>query len=157
MKMRNLSWAIAAALAIFAPSLHAQGQAADSQQANPAAPMQPLGLGGAYSKQPAAAARGVSMADDSQLYDPSQVTPDANTLAGAQLFGLGSLQHSRNIFDPSLKFTELGQTVTTTGGQTSFTPVSIVGGSLNFDRVSGANEFTALYNGGDTIGNNSLT
>ena len=157
MKMREKSLALAAALAICVP-ICAQSQSPDSQQANPSAPMQPLGSvsGGGYSKLPAPAARGVSLADESQVYDPSQVTPDANTLAGAQPFGLGSLQHPRNIFDPSFKFTELGQTVTSTGGQTGFTPVSILGGSLNFDRTSGNNEFTALYNGGDTLSSNSL-
>jgi len=157
MRTRDISWALAVALAICVPSIYAQAQSPDAQQTNRSSPMQPLGSapGGGYSKLPAAAARGVS-ADDSQLYDPSQVTPDANTLAGAQLFGLGSLQPSRNVFDPSLKFTELGQTVTSTGGQIGFTPVSVIGGSLNFDRTSGGNEFTALYNGGDTISHNSL-
>ena len=157
MKMRERGLALAAALAICIP-VCAQSQSADSQPANPSAPMQPLGpaFGGGGSKLPAPAARGVSLLDESQVYEPSQVTPDANTLAGAQVFGLGSLHHSRNIFDPSLKFTELGQTVTSTGGQTSFTPVSILGGSLNFDRAWSDSEFTALYNGGDTLSSNSL-
>ncbi len=156
MRTRNIRWALAVALAIFVPAISATAQSQDSQQTNPSAPMQPLGSGGGYSKQPAGAARGVSMAEDSQLYDPSQVTPDANTLAGAELFGLGSLHRARNVFDPSLKFTEVGQTVTSTGGKTDFTPVSILGGSLNFDHTSGGNEFTALYNGGDAISHNAL-
>jgi hypothetical protein len=156
MKMRDVSWALAVALAICVP-VCAQNQSSDSQQAAPSGPIQPLGsVFGGHSKLPAPAARGVSLADESQVSDPSQVTPDANTLAGAQPFGLGSLQHSRNIFDPSLKFTELGQTVTSSGGQTGFTPVSILGASLNLDRTWGENEFTALYNGGDTLSSNSL-
>lgn len=133
MRMRETSWALVLALATFVPSSYAQGQ-----------------------KQPAAAARGVSLADDPQPYDPSQVTPDANTLAGAELFGLGSLQHARNVFDPSLKFTELGQSVYSAGGQTGLTPVSILGGSLDFSRTWGENEFTALYTGDDNLSHNSL-
>src|SRR5665213_3405397 len=63
------------------------------------APLQPLDTttGGpsqpAPNRPPIGAARGVDAPFASQTYDPSQVTPDPNTLAGAAPFTLGSLQH----------------------------------------------------------------
>ena len=116
--------------------VNAQDQNPNSP-ANPAASLGSAGLGGGYAQRPAPAARGVS-AGDSQPYDPSQVTPDTNTLAGAQLLGVGSLEHTRNIFDPSLSFTEQGQTFPSVPGQSNQTDLfsaTLVGGGLNFDRT----------------------
>lgn len=64
----------------------------------------------AHAQRPVPAGRGVSPIVDPLPNDPAQVSPDTNTLAGAQLFGVGSLNHARNVFDPSISFSELGQT-----------------------------------------------
>jgi len=107
--------------------------------------------GGGYGKRPAGAGRGVSSANDPQPYDPSQVTPDSNTLAGAQLFGVGSLEHSHNVFDPSVSVSELGQTFPGASGQTYLSSATLVGGGLNFNRVWDRYRMTAIYSGGETF------
>ena len=102
-------------------------------------------------KPPIGAARGVTAPFDPQPYDPSQVTPDQNTLAGAVPFTLGSLQHNRNIFDPAISVSQLGQTVPGASGQTILAGVSLVGGSLNFNRTWSEYHFSTIYNGGETF------
>ena len=108
MKLRETIWALAVALVICV----AASPSSKIHSHTPISPLPPLDSGGSsgFGKAPVGAARGVSSADDPQPYDPSQVIPDINTLSGAQLFGLGSLEHAHNIFDPSLSFSELGQT-----------------------------------------------
>ena len=108
-------------------------------------------MGGANGKRPTGAARGVSAANDPQPYDPSQVTPDSNTLAGAQLFGVGSLQHAHNIFDPSISVSELGQTFPGTAGQSYLSSATLVGGGLNLNRTWSRYHFAATYAGGETF------
>jgi hypothetical protein len=123
---------------------------------DPNAPLQPLystpAPGSGYSgRAPVGAARGVSSPYDPQQYDPSQVVPDQNTLAGAAPFTLGSLQHNRNIFDPSVSFTQLGQTYPLADGKSVVADVSLVSASLNFDRTWSEYHFSALYNGGESF------
>ena len=91
------------------------------------------------------------MPSDTQSYDPSQVTPDTNTLAGAAPFTLGSLQHTRNIFDPTITVSQIGQTVPGKSGQTILTGVSVASGSLNFNRTWSQYHFSTIYNGGETF------
>lgn len=106
---------------------------------------------------PAPAARGVSPAGDPGSYDPSQISPDSNTLSGAELFGVGSLGHAHNTFDPALTFSALGQTAATgVAGQNTLAATEIFGGSLNFNRVWGKNKLTAIYSGGDTLSQASI-
>ena len=64
---------------------------------------------------------------------------------------LGSLQHSRNTFDPTISFSQVGQTVPGSSGQTVLTGVSIIHGSLNFNRTWSEYRFSTLYNGGETF------
>ena len=121
---------------------------AQAQNSNSAGP------GGGYSQRPAPAARGVSPSLDPLPNDPSQVTPDANTLSGAQMFGVGSLEHARNIFDPMLSFSELGQTYPPNAGlpnQSNLLSQTLLGGGFNFDRTWTRYHFTAIYNGGETL------
>src|SRR5258705_12213603 len=75
-----------------------------------AAHAQSKAAGSGYGGTPVPAARGVSSAYDAQPYDPAQVEPDTNTLSGAENFGVGSLQKSRNVFDPSISVSSWGQT-----------------------------------------------
>jgi len=152
MKLRHPISILAAALAICIAGVHAQAQ--NSPPANPSAPMAPVnsGMGGGYSKPPAAAARGVDPSLASEPYDPSQVTPDQNTLAGAEFLSVGSLSHARNIFDPAISVSEVGQTIPGINGQPeSLSSQSLVGGSLSFDRVWSRYRLTAIYNGGETF------
>ena len=149
MKWRYTIWALAFALALCVTGVRAQDQQQNSQSASPT-PIPPpnSGGGGGYSKPPAPAARGVSPAYDAPTYDPAQVVPDTNTLSGAQLLGVGSLEHTHNIFDPSISFSELGLITTGTGGQSNVGSETIVNGILNFNRTWSRYHLTTVYNGG---------
>ena len=73
-------------------------------------------------------------------------------LSGAQLFGVGSLEHARNIFDPSLSFSELGTNLCRTASRTvNLLSQTLLGGGLNFDRTWSRYHLTAIYNGGETF------
>lgn len=153
MKVRKSTWPLAVALIFCVAAAFAQDQPQTSQQPDPSAPLQPpsSGLGGGYAKPPAAAARGVSPAYDPQTYDPSQVTPDENTLAGATPFTVGSLEHSRNLFDPSISFSQLGLDLGKGSGQSGLTGESMMGGVLDFDRTWSRYHLTANYDGGEAL------
>jgi|HubBroStandDraft_6_1064221.scaffolds.fasta_scaffold23030_2 hypothetical protein len=154
MKLRNPSWTLLVALALCATAALAQDQKQDTSPIDPNAPLRPLETDpfGGYGNQPIGAARGVNVPDGVQPYDPAQVQPDQNTLAGAAPFTLGSLQHRRNIFDPAISFSQVGQVVPgATAGQTTLTGVSVISGSLNFDRTWSEYHFTTTYNGGETF------
>jgi hypothetical protein len=153
MKLREKSWTLVVVLVLCAPAAFAQAQKQDTSPIDPIAPLQPQDTSpnGGYANQPIGAARGVAGSDNSQSYDPSQVTPDRNTLAGATPFTLGSLKHTRNVFDPAISVSQLGQAVPGSSGQTVLTGVSIAGGSLNFNRTWSAYHFSTLYNGGVTF------
>ena len=153
MKLRNSNWTLVAALALCATAAFAQDQKQDTSPIDPNAPLQPLDTrpSGGYANKPIGAARGVTAPFDPQTYDPAQVAPDQNTLAGAAPFTLGSLQHSRNIFDPTISVSQLGQTTPGASGQTVLTGVSVAGASLNFNRTWSEYRFSTLYNGGATF------
>src|ERR1700681_258050 len=137
-----------AAMALCVAAVQAQDQKEDPRSVNPIPPISSTNSGG----KPAPAARGVNTAYDTQSYDPAQVEPDTNTLSGAEVFGVGSLQHSRNVFDPSITISSLGQTGTIgIVGQTGLHATNILGGSLNFNRTWSRYRLTASYNGGETI------
>ncbi|MGH9681093.1 MAG: hypothetical protein ACRD4Y_14190 [Candidatus Acidiferrales bacterium] len=152
MNSRVIIWALAFTLAACASAAHAQAPDQNSQSQDPAfanpTPSTPPQSREARTL-PAAAARGVSEPDDLQPYDPANVTPDVNTLAGAQLFGVGSLGSSRNIFDPSLSVSELGQTFPSAPGQSSLYSTTLVGGALDFDRTWSRYHTIAVYSGGE--------
>src|SRR5215472_6187809 len=130
MKLRRSHWALVVSLAFLCTSLaFAQDQPQQPPSPlDPNAPLQPLppagGAGNSTSnptsnskRPPTPAGRGVSEPfDPQQQYDPSQVSPDQNTLAGAAPFTLGSLRHNRNIFDPTISFSQLAQSYPQTGG-----------------------------------------
>jgi hypothetical protein len=156
MKLRQTSWILVAGLLLSGTVAFAQDQKQD--QTAPIdlnAPMQPLDTpatvpGG--NRPPVGAARGVSEPFDPQTYDPAQVAPDTNTLAGLAPITLGSLQHSRNIFDPSISFSQIGQTYPLTSqssGPSIVTDQSFVSGSLNFDRTWSEYHLSTIYNGGE--------
>jgi hypothetical protein len=153
MKLREKSWTLAAALVLCATTAFAQDQKQDTSPIDPSAPLQPLDASpsGASPNRPIGAGRGVAGPYDSQPYDPSQVTPDRNTLAGAAPLTLGSLQHTSNVFDPAISFSQLGQTFHGTSGQTILTGASMASGSLNFIRTWSEYHFSTLYNGGETF------
>ena len=154
MKVRETSWILAAALVLCTTGAFAQDQKQDTSPIDPNAPLQPLDSspsGGYSNKQPIGAARGVAEPFDPQPYDPSHVSPDTNTLAGAAPYTLGSLQHSRNIFDPAISVSQLGQAVPGNSGQTVLAGVSVVSGSLNFNRTWSQYHFSTIYNGGETF------
>src|SRR5271169_5817786 len=105
MRLPEKSWTLVIAVMLCTTAAFAQDQKQDTSPIDPNAPLQPLDTaptGGNANKPPVGAVRGVEMPFDTQSYDPAQVTPDTNTLAGAESFTLGSLQHTRNTFDPTL-------------------------------------------------------
>ena len=154
MKLNKTIWALVVALVICVPAIRAQNQREDPQGVTPSTPIPPMSSGesGGSGKKPVPAARGVSSPSASQPEDPAQFEPDTNTLSGAEAFGVGSLQHSHNIFDPALSFSSLGQSAATgTAGQSALQAETIFGGNLNFNRIWSRYHFTATYNGGDTL------
>lgn len=153
MKMRKTIWALAFALLLMATAVGVQAQGQGAPSSAPSAPLPPMDSSGAGGggKPPVAAARGVSGPSDPMSYDPSQVTPDDNTLSGAQQFGLGSLDHAHNIFDPSFSVSGLGMTSPGSAGQTNLAGVMILNGSVAFDRIWSINHLTLVYNGGENF------
>jgi len=154
MKLRETSWTLVVALLLCASAAFAQDQKQDTSPIDPNAPLQPLDMtpsGGYSNRPPIGAARGVTAPFDPQPYDPSQVTPDQNTLAGAAPFTVGSLQHSVNIFDPAISISQLGQTAPGATGSAVLTGVSVASGSLNFNRTWSEYHFSTIYNGGETF------
>jgi hypothetical protein len=86
-----------------------------------------------------------------QSYDPAQATPDENTLAGAVPFTLGSMQHNRNVFDPSISVSQLAQTLPLANGKSIITGVSVPSATLNFERTWSEYHLSAIYTGGETF------
>jgi hypothetical protein len=156
MRSRKTIWALVAALALAcATGAFAQDQKEGNSPIDPNAPLQPLetnpGPNEAGPKgPPIPAGRGVN-SPDAELYDPAQVTPDTSTLAGATPFSVGSLQHTRNLFDPAISVSQLGQLVPGATGGSILTGESVATASLNFSRTAGSIHFSALYNGGETF------
>ncbi|MBZ5699372.1 MAG: hypothetical protein LAN18_12600 [Acidobacteriia bacterium] len=154
MKLLKTVRALAVALVLCVTAIRAQDQKQDPRSVTPASPIPPIYSGGSngFGKAPVPAARGVSSAYDPGPYDLAQVEPDTNTLSGAELFGVGSLQHSRNVFDPAVSFSQLGQSGQIyTAGQSRLQAVTIFGGSLNFNRIWSRYHFTATYDGGENL------
>jgi len=156
MKLRQTIWVLGVVMLLCASAAIAQDQKQDQQPLDPNAPLQPLDTtpsGGNANRPPVAAARGVDTSNNSynQNYDPSQVTPDTNTLAGAAPITLGSLQHSVNTFDPAITLSQVGQDVPIPSGKSVVTGVSVASASLNFNRSWSEYHFTTLYNGGETF------
>src|SRR5579863_5763121 len=108
MKLRVKTWTIVITLALCATAAFAQDQRQDTPPADANAPLQPLNTNpnGGYANPPVGVARGVSGPDESQPFDPAQVTPDQNTLAGATPLTLGTLQRETNVFDPAISISE---------------------------------------------------
>ena len=57
------------------------------------------------------------------------------------------------MFDPSISFSELGQTIPNQPGQTNrfWASATIFNGSMIFDRFWSINHLTVIYNGGETF------
>ena len=154
MKLRNTIGTLVAVLALCATSAFAQDPQKQDSPIDPNAPLQPLDAPAkpvGNPNQPVGVVRGAQGPDNAQEYDPAQVTPDRNTLAGAAPYTLGSLQHSRNLFDPTITVSQLGEAVPGATGKTVLTGVSVASASLDFNRVWSQYQFTAIYNGGETF------
>jgi hypothetical protein len=154
MKPRATIWVLSLIFAAgnFAARAQVQGQGQGPQSQDPSAPnpsASSTAQGADSGKRPSGAARGVSGPNDRLPDDPSQATPDTNTLAGAQLFGVGSLEHPHNIFDPSLSASELGVTLPNSAGKLALASETLVGGCLNFNRLWSKYHFTTIYTGGE--------
>jgi hypothetical protein len=153
MKIQKIMLGTVVFLALRFTAAHAQDQPTDPQTGGPVS--QADSSSSNFGKKPAAVMRGVSQSYDPQSYDPAQVQPDTNTLAGAEDFGVGSLTHARNVFDPSISASALGMTEPTgTGTQTTFGQEGLFGGSLAFNRIWDRYNFTANYSGGENVTRN---
>ena len=155
MKLRNTSWVLMAVVALCASAALAQDPKQNVSPLDPNAPLQPLDStsgGTNANRAPVGVVRGVEMASEpQQAYDPAQVAPDQNTLAGAAPITLGSLQHSRNVLDPAISFSQVGESLSDGTGKNALTGISMIGGSLNFNRTWSEYHFDALYNGGEAF------
>jgi hypothetical protein len=164
MKLRIITGTLIVALALCASAAFAQDQKQDDTTTpspiDPNAPLQPLDMPSkpanpgspANPNQPVGVMRGVVQGpDNSQQYDPAQVTPDQNTLSGLAPYSLGSMQHAHNIFDPAITVSQLGEAVPGTSGKTVLVGESVASATLNFNRVWGIYQFSAVYNGGETF------
>ena len=123
MKLRNTNWALVVALVLCATAAFAQDQKQDtvadrSRMLRSSRWIRLRPSGGNGINRPSARYAALTCRD-TQPYDPAQVTPDKNTLAGAEPFTLGSLQHTRNTFDPTISISQLGQTIPGNAGQDS--------------------------------------
>ncbi|HXC31534.1 MAG TPA: hypothetical protein VNZ56_03620 [Verrucomicrobiae bacterium] len=161
MKLRITTGILIVALALCASAAFAQDQKQDTSPIDPNAPLQPLDMPSkpanpgnpANPNQPVGVIRGAVQGPDNnqQQYDPAQVTPDQNTLAGVAPYTLGALQHAHNIFDPTITVSQLGEGVPGTTGKTVLTGESVASATLNFNRVWSEYQFSAVYNGGETF------
>jgi hypothetical protein len=152
MKLLKNTCTFALAFALCGTAAWAQNQKPYDTPIDANAPLQPLDAPAkpTYSNRPPiGAARGVDMPD--QNYDPAQVTPDQNTLAGAAPFTLGSMRHTRNTLDPAISFSQVGETFPNNAGQTTLAGVTVLSGSLNFVRTWSAYHFYTYYDGGETF------
>src|SRR5258708_17584980 len=143
---------VSAAMALSVAGVHAQDQSKDPRSISPIPPNSSTNAGAnsGFGKSPIPAAHGVSALYDAQLYDPALAEPDTNTLSGTEVFGVGSLQHPRDLFDPSITVSSLGQSgATDATGQTALHAITLVGGSLNFNHIWSRYHFTTTYNGGE--------
>jgi hypothetical protein len=154
MNLRNPIWTLVVALALCASAAYAQDQKQDASPIDPNAPLQPLDstpYPGSANRPPIGVVRGADVPSDPQSYDPAQVAPDQNTLAGAAPLTLGSLQRARNIFDPAISVSQLGESIPATTGQSILMGVTVASGSLNFNRSGSVYHFSTIYNGGETL------
>jgi hypothetical protein len=152
-KLRVKIHTIVMALALCTTAAFAQDQRQNTPPVDANPPLQPQNTNpnGGNANPPIGAARGVSGQDNSQSYDPSQATPDQNTLAGATPFTLGSLQRLGNVFDPAVSISQLGQSYPSATGQSTLAAETILGGSLKFNRIWGRNDFSILYHGAENF------
>ena len=97
---------------------------------------------------PAAASEGSAITTASSSTGSPQAQADTHLLGGAETLGLGSLTAFRRRFDPSLEFSELGQTGLAAGHIES---VSSLGGSLDAEQHWGRYHLTLFYHGAETI------
>ncbi len=154
MKLQQTSWALAIALLLCAGTAFAQDQKQDTSPLDPNAPLQPLDAPpnpGYPNKPPIGVVRGATGPYEPEQYDPAQVTPDTNTLAGAAPITVGSLKHARNLFDPAITISQLGQVVPGNTGNNTLTGISMASASLSFNRVWSEYQFSTIYNGGETF------
>jgi hypothetical protein len=121
---------------------------------NPVAPVQPIGAkkNGGYGKPPVSAGHGLSRGRDFRGHDPSQAEPDQHTLASVEDAGVSSLEGSHNRFDPSVTFTQGGQSgYPGSTARTGLASMTIFGGRVDFDRTWTRYRLIAFYNGGETL------
>jgi hypothetical protein len=78
----------------------------------------------------------------------TQSQPDTHVLSSGELLGLGSLSSLRRVFDPSLQFSQSGQTGTVAGQILS---VTSLGGSVDLAKSWRRYHVTAIYSGAETI------
>jgi hypothetical protein len=152
-KLRQKCCVVVLALMLCATVSFAQNQKQDTPPVDLNAPLPPLNTNqnGGNGSPPIGAARGVSGPDNYQPYDPSQVTPDTNTLAGPSPFTIGSLGQSRNSFDPSLSISVLADDFPAVAGNSSLGASTLLGGGLDIIRNGRRSKFTVRYRGGEAI------
>lgn len=154
MQWQKSTCVFAAALALGIAPLCAHAQQTDPRPVNPASSMQPesAGKSDGFNRRPVPSARGVAGGYDSPADDRSQARPDEHMLASVEDYGVGSLEAARDRFDPSVAFTQGGQTgYPGSGGPTGLASMTIAGGRADFLRTWNRYQLFAIYNGGETL------
>jgi hypothetical protein len=129
-------------LAFFAPITRAQQQPADTPSQSPSGPI------------PAYHSPLASAADNGQSDENSQeLTPDTNSLSGAQLLTLG-IPLTRSYWQPSFSYygTADSNPVTNQGSGNTWTGWNTMTGEIDIHRTSGNNNLALSYVAGGMIG-----
>jgi hypothetical protein len=131
---------LAASLSLCLFSLSAR-----CQSNTPDAPIQPLTPDTTIRGQ---AAESVGDSSTQGTESPTQPQPDTHVLSSGEIFGLGSLRSLRHVFDPSLQFSQSGETGLVAG---RILGVSSLGGSLDLAQNWRRYHVAVAYTGADTI------
>ena len=123
----------------------------DSTSESQNGPVQPLPPDTGNNGQLAGPVSGSSSQQDESS---TQLQPDSHVLSGGEILGLGSLGTLRRVFDPSLQFSQSGQTGLV-GGQ--ILSVSSLGGGVDLAKSWRRYHATAVYSGAETIYQPSYT
>lgn len=79
--------------------------------------------------------------------------PDNHALSGAELFGLGSLQHARNVFDLGLSVNESGGNtgIISSNAPSGLGSQTLFSATMNLNHTWSHYQLTGFYNGGDSL------
>jgi hypothetical protein len=129
---------LAASLSLCLFNLSARGQS--NTPDTPIQPLPPDTINSRQATEPGPSTQGAESSNQPQ--------PDTHVLSSGEIFGLGSLRSLRRVFDPSLQFSQSGQTGLVAGRVLG---VSSLGGSLDLARNWRRYHMAVAYSGAETV------